>query len=737
MKRLIAQIGLTYLSVLAVVFYLGRIWAYAVGAVSLVAFVLLLAFKKSRNTIYLPAIAFVALLACVVNVGYTELVYEKVIDKYDGYNGEITATMIEEPIQRYGLYQYKFETKLIGEVEDSVKFSLLNKELLDIEPFDVVEMQVELSKIDNESLLSQKCFLTGDVGYGKVQYTVLKSERYHLYYYAIKLRQVVREALRDVLDEDSFKLCSALLIGDKYVIDDEVYQMFKRAGVSHLVVVSGLHFSILTSIFMVFVRKCYSKRNVPILLCVLFVFLYMAVTGYSPSVVRSGVMMLIFCLGLSLSREPYTLNSLGLSAIILTIANPYAVGDVGLILSFAASFAIIIFTPPLFEKCRERIKTTKYKGENSFVGFCVSFWNKFKIGSVELMCVNISVFVVTMPLSIFFFGATSIISVIATFVLYLPIWALLYLTFALAVVYFLPVVTVVLTPVFSVCVELLAHFSLWLVELLASIPFAYLTVKDNFVYVWVLMYIIMFCMMLLCRYKMVAVKVFVCSSLAVFLVGYVTSGFLNSKVSTLNVYDVGYGTAVIYRDSSVTAVLELDCTASNTYDVVDKIERKTNHIDFASSISNDVTSVNSLYSLTKVFAISDVLLYDTRRSVELSSSVDNVIVPDENLTVELSDTVSVRYYLTDEGYIIYLSANEKTTLILPPYIDAQNIPENFRKADNIIINNNPLNAELLICDTLIISADESCAKNIMKFTDVSYERVLLTVDKDVEIVEVA
>ena len=149
-----------------------------------------------------------------------------------------------------------------------------------------------------------------------------------------------------------------------------------------------------------------------------------------------------------------------------------------------------------------------------------------------------------------------------------------------------------------------------------------------------------------------------------------------------------------------------------------------------------MTSVNSLYSLTKVFAISDVLLYDTRRSVELSSSVDNVIVPDENLTVELSDTVSVRYYLTDEGYIIYLSANEKTTLILPPYIDAQNIPENFRKADNIIINNNPLNAELLTCDTLIISADESCAKNIMKFTDVGYERVLLTADKDIEIVEV-
>ena len=736
MKRLIAQIGLTYLSVLAVVFYLGRVWAYAVGAVSLVTFALFLVFKKTRKTIYLPVIAFVALLACVVNVGYTELVYEKVADKYDGYSGEITATLIEEPMQRYGLYQYEFKTESIGDVQDSVKFSLLNKESLNFEPFDVIKMNVELSKIDNDSLLSQKCFLTGDLGYGKPQYTVLRSERFHLYYHAIKLRQIVREALRDALDEDSFKLCSALLIGDKYVLGDDVYQMFKRAGVSHLVVVSGLHFAILTSIFMFFIRKFYKVRQLPIILCVLFVFLYMAVTGYSPSVVRSGMMMLICCLGLSLSREPYSLNSLGLAAIILTIANPYAVGDVGLILSFSSSFAIIVFTPSLCAKCYKRIKLKKYEGENRCVRFLVRFKNKLIRGAVDLTCVNISVFVVSLPLSILFFGATSIVSVIATFVLYLPIWGLLFLTFVLAAVYYIPIVTLVLTPVLSFGVEILAHFSLWLVELFASIPFAYLTVKNNYVYVWVMMYVIMFCMMLLCRHKTVAVKVFVCSSLAVLLAGYVTSGLLSSKVSTLNVYGVEYGTAVIYSDSSVTAVLELDCSKSNIYQVIDKIERKTNHIDFASSISDDTTSVNSLYSLTKVFAISDVLLYDTKRSVELADSVDNVIVPAENFTVELSDTVSVQYYMTDEGYIIYLNANDNTTLILPPYIDAQNIPENFRKADTIIINNNPLNSQLLTCDTLIISADESCAENIMKFTDVSYQRALLTADKDIEIVEV-
>lgn len=736
MKRLIAQIGLTYLSVLAVVFYMGRTCACVIGAVSLVAFVLLLVFKKSRETIYLPVIAFVALLSCVVNIGYTEFVYERIIDKYDGYNGEITATLIEEPVKRYGVYQYTFKTKSIGDSEDSVRISVLHNELLNIDPFDVVQTNVELEKTDNETLLSQKCFLIGDFGYGNPQCVVLRSEHYRPYYWAIKLRQCVREALRDVLDDDSFRLCSALLVGDKHVLGDETYQLFKRAGISHLVVVSGLHFSILTSLFMLLVEKYYRKRHIYVTICVAFVFLYMAVTGYTPSVVRSGVMMLVYCLGLMLSRETYSLNSLGLAAIVLTIANPYSVGDVGLILSFAASFAIIVFALPLYSKCFERIKVTKYKGESWLVSFFVRLWNKFKIGSIELICVNISVFVVTMPLSVLFFGATSIVSVIATVIMYLPIWALLYLTAALALVYYIPLVTKILTPVLVVCIEILAHFSLWLVELFASIPFAYLTVTNNFVYLWVLMYAVMFCMMLLCKNKTVAIKAFACSALAVFLTGYITSGLLNSKVANIDVFSVVNGTAIMYSDNSITAVLELDSRKSKVYEAVSKIEHKTNRVDFVSSVSDNLTSVTSLYALTKVFAISDILLYDTKRSVTIPDTVDDFIVPDGDCTVELGDNAKAQYIWTDEGYIIYLKTQVSTSLILPPFIDAKNIPETYRSADYIIINNSPLNAELLTCDTLIISADESWADNILKATDVCYKRALLTSDKDIEIVEV-
>ena len=253
-------------------------------------------------------------------------------------------------------------------------------------------------------------------------------------------------------------------------------------------------------------------------------------------------------------------------------------------------------------------------------------------------------------------------------------------------------------------------------------------------YVWLVMYVMLFVLMLMCENKMFALKVCALSLTMIFLAGYTTSGVLSMNLCKLNVFYAGDGTAVMYSDKDVNAVLELDCKSNFDYLTVDKIGKTTNKVDFCSSVSDTMMSVRSLYSLTKAFAISDVLLYDTRRSVELDKTVDNTIIPTENYTVELSDNASVSYILTDDGYIIYLNTNGDTALILPPSIDAKNIEPAYRKADYIVMNNSPLNSGLLSCDTLIISNFADVSKKIMKFTDVTYERVLLASDSDIEII---
>ena len=108
MKRLLAQIGLTYLSVLAVVFYLSDIWTLIFGIIFLLVAIAFLTIKKYRKTIYLPVIANVAVIACVVNLSYTYFVYDDIVEKYSEYEGKISAVLIDEPYKYNGSYVYKF-----------------------------------------------------------------------------------------------------------------------------------------------------------------------------------------------------------------------------------------------------------------------------------------------------------------------------------------------------------------------------------------------------------------------------------------------------------------------------------------------------------------------------------------------------------------------------------------------------------------------------------------------------
>ncbi len=730
MKRLLEQIGLTYLSVLAVVFYFGKVSAFVVGVISLLLVILFFSIKRYRKTIYLPTMACVALLACFVNIMYTTFAYEKTAEKFDGRSEVVVAKLKDEPYKTSGSYRYEFITQAIGDTDEQVRFVSYHDELLNIEPFDVVEMNVEFSTAIDNSILKEKCFLIGHLGYELPEFTVLRSEK-TLYYYAIKFRQCIRNKLNDVLSVETFPLCSALLIGDKNLLSDEIRNQFVKAGASHLIVVSGMHFSILVSLFFLLARKKYRYRRIIALFAALFILLYMSVVGYTPSVLRSGVMLLVCCLANIMSREPYSGNSLGLAALVCTLTNPYSVGDVGLILSFATTFSILYMAPYLMRKLRKVIRPLHSKKKSGICFEIVKRINKFVTGVLAVLCMNISAAVASIPLSILFFDALSSVSVLSTFVLYLPVQILLILTFVVAILCFIPFVAFSL-PLFSFVADLLSRFIFDVVDFFASLPFSYISVKHSYVYIFIVMSFVLFLFMLYCDRKN-KVKVLILSVLLMLCTGYISASLLSRPLETLSVYDVESGTAVLYNDCDVSAFLTLECNSKNRNILIDKLKSTVSEIDFCASLSNTTDGANTLSSLSKVFAISDVLLYDTRRAVTLSKTTERVTVPDEEIIVHLSDEASVTYTLVDEKYVAYFENDDSTVLILPSYVDVENISEEHRSADVIVVNTCNSNFELLSCDTLIISSDSDTAYNKMKYMSGVCERVMLTAENDIKI----
>lgn len=161
----------------------------------------------------------------------------------------------------------------------------------------------------------------------------------------LKAAECVRAAIDSLLPAREGSLLTALLIGDRSDIPDNDAAAFRKAGLSHLIAVSGMHIGFLVSFcLLLFGRKWGTLFSVA---AVLF---FIPMAGMTPSVVRAGIMYLVAAGGFFLKKQADSLNSLFLALAILLLSNPHAIANVGLQLSFAATMGLILFASKMLNK---------------------------------------------------------------------------------------------------------------------------------------------------------------------------------------------------------------------------------------------------------------------------------------------------------------------------------------------------------------------------------------------------
>lgn len=147
-------------------------------------------------------------------------------------------------------------------------------------------------------------------------------------------------------------LC-AMTLGYKEDLDNDLRQQFQRAGASHILAVSGLHTGIIWGIIMAILtvfgrcKPLYEERIRRGLLSgvvVLALCGYAWMTGMSPSVLRSVLMITIMLIGWVLRRNPVSMNSLMAAAIIILVIRPNDMWSISFWLSFSAVAAIVTLT---------------------------------------------------------------------------------------------------------------------------------------------------------------------------------------------------------------------------------------------------------------------------------------------------------------------------------------------------------------------------------------------------------
>ncbi|MBQ9785188.1 MAG: ComEC/Rec2 family competence protein [Clostridia bacterium] len=152
------------------------------------------------------------------------------------------------------------------------------------------------------------------------------------------------------------KLCAALLLGNRDALNDDEALAFERAGVSHLLALSGMHISILIMIAEWILRKCCCPRRGRALTVSVLAILYLFLTGASLSTARAVCMLCVLTVAVCLQESYDSFTGLCIALAFILLVMPYAVWDTGMWMSFIAAGSIIVFSPLMSEASRRFAK---------------------------------------------------------------------------------------------------------------------------------------------------------------------------------------------------------------------------------------------------------------------------------------------------------------------------------------------------------------------------------------------
>ncbi|WKY49129.1 DNA internalization-related competence protein ComEC/Rec2 [Eubacteriaceae bacterium ES3] len=282
--------------------------------------------------------------------------------------------------------------------------------LKDLLPGDLISFDGELQKIDavrNPGGFDYSLYLKSKRIDGLVYYqdnlTIFGSEITFQEKIAI-FRKALETRINAYFNPSVAELLKGILLGDKS-IDETIKTSFQNIGISHILAVSGLHIGFLALLVTGVLKILKIRENLWFVILSPFLLVYCILTGFSASVIRASLMLMILLIGKGLFIEKDLLNNLYLSGIIILLIWPAQLFQAGFQLSMSAVLGIILFNEPL-----------NYQAKR--------FSNKIRLREkpinspiLESFILSISVFIITVPIIIAHFGTFNGISFLANLII--------------------------------------------------------------------------------------------------------------------------------------------------------------------------------------------------------------------------------------------------------------------------------------------------------------------------------
>ena len=399
MRRPLCAFCLSALGVLALCSFLPQMGLLLPSAAIFVVFCLLVWWKGGAARGY----AVCLLLGAVLGVGIMEMTGARLAKIQDAYAGrDVTLTAEVESTGRAYTAGRVSAVLMVEKVDgEAVHFRVECASLPKCEAggrirgrfsLDVPDATQRLDDYADGIVLSAE-YLSGMLRLGQSESFRARTAR---------LQAALSRALRKGMAENTGGVLAAMVVGDRSHLTSTLRSAYRGAGLSHVLVVSGLHVTIFCGLLDALPHKERERsrayRRMRSVLRAGTALLLVGITGATPSVLRAAVAVWVSSLGVWVGGPADTLTSLGAAGVLMCLGNGYAVYDVGFELSFAAVMGTLAGAE-CAGRGRERYydRKKKRKSRREKPPRAVLLFRRFAGGVWDSLCVSLCASAATFP----------------------------------------------------------------------------------------------------------------------------------------------------------------------------------------------------------------------------------------------------------------------------------------------------------------------------------------------------
>lgn len=394
MVRKMAYVGFSYLlGLLFASFFFFKINTVA-AVLILIVLIAACFIDKKHLTVYVCCICFG--IGTIFYWTYEHQVYNNII-KYDGQVVTVNGVITSFTLYSGDMCQYEIKGSINNETSaDIVCFG--SSRLCSIG--DNIAVTGKIKKPDNTFLFNSESYYKGKGIYLEISYPesiyITDGNAFPVKRQLISYREYIYDRMYDYLNVEQMAIVKAMLFGDKSSMEDTTKTLLYRAGIGHIMAVSGVHLTVISSVIWFMLCQLPINKYIRLFILIAVTGMFVILSGMSNSVIRAAIMLFIVYSGYLFNRRSDVMNSLGIAAIILTADCPFVVRDASFLLSFAGVIGISTVAPAIISYLEEKIELGKI---------------------AKSLIVSASVSATVFPISFMFFDEVSVVSPVSNILL--------------------------------------------------------------------------------------------------------------------------------------------------------------------------------------------------------------------------------------------------------------------------------------------------------------------------------